>query len=182
MWTGERAEGSAEREALCIPTYEPEVQQELPGIREVCPWYCTNQKQTSKPQKAIAVYDHSQWAASHEAVSSSHTAQQLPLSFQPSLISVSGSRVKNAGQGMMSAQAELRQRSVSRSRELLRSPDNNPLASPVPSCFLMTVYTMGRSLSQLLSLWKNTLGVKSSTQGHSEVGLSLAHTSLSMAR
>lgn len=59
----EWGEGSAKREALCIPMYKAEVQQVLAGMQEVCPWSCTNQKQASKPKKAIVVNDHSQGVA-----------------------------------------------------------------------------------------------------------------------
>lgn len=58
---------------------------------------------------------------------------------------------------MMLAKAELLQRRVARSLRLLGSPHTS-LTCPVPSCLLMTMYPMGGSVSQLLSLWENTLG------------------------
>lgn len=80
--------GLENRERLCRKRgtmYKPEVQQESPGMLEVRPRYCRNQKQASKPKNAIALHDHSQWAASHAAVSSSHASSGSPC--LPSLIS-----------------------------------------------------------------------------------------------
>lgn len=65
------------------------------------------------------------------------------------------------GGAMVLARAELLQRRVTRSLQLLSSPHNNPdfrSPKPSPNDLLMIMCAMGGSLSQLLSLWKNTLG------------------------
>lgn len=90
--------GLESRERLCRKggtVYKPEVHQELPGLPKVRPWYCTNQKQASKPKNAMAVHDHS----SGQQATGQRTQtipKQLPLSPQPDF-TVSGARVKNAG-------------------------------------------------------------------------------------